>query len=136
MLVPFGGRGTAHAGRRYPMRPAQCRIGLLEFQRDRWAALTGGQDGGEFVTEPAEVTGDHLCLNVDAEFGDVRVAVLDAYGGVLEGFGHEEAVPIERDAIEARACWDTGDSLEALRGRRVRLHVTAARASVYGYRFD
>ncbi len=136
MLVPYGGRGTAHAGRRYRMRPARCQIGLLEFGRDRWAALTAGQDGGEFVTEPAEVTGDHLCLNVDAEFGDVRVAVLDAYGGVLEGFRHEEAVPIERDAIEARVCWDTGDSLEALRGRRVRLHVTAARASVYGYRFD
>ena len=77
-----------------------------------------------------------MTLNVDAEFGDVRVAVLNEHGGALEGFGHDEAVPIERDAIEARVCWDTGDSLEALRGRRVRLHVTAARASVYGYRFD
>ena len=135
MLVPFCGRGTAHGGRRYRMEPARCRIGLLEFQRDRWAALTAGQDGGEFVTEPAEITGDSLCLNVDAEFGDVRVAVLDEHGGVLEGFGHAEAVPIERDAIEAWVSWDTGDSLAALRGRRVRLHVTAARASVYGYRF-
>ena len=99
------------------------------------AALTAGQDGGEFVTEPAEVTGDHLCLNVDAEFGDVRVAVLDAYGGTLEGYGHDAAVPIERDAIEARVRWDAGDSLSALRGRRVRLHATVARASVYGYRF-
>ena len=136
MLAPFGGRGTAHAGRRYRMRPARCQIGLLEFGRDRWAALTAGQDGGEFVTEPAEVTGDRLCLNVDGEFGDVRVAVLDAYGGVLEGYGHEDAVPIERDAIEARVRWASGDSLTALRGRRVRLWVTAARASVYGYRFD
>ena len=62
-------------------------------------------------------------LNVDAEFGDVRVAVLNEHGGALEGFGHDEAVPIERDAIEAQVCWDTGDSLGALRGRRVRLHV-------------
>ena len=135
MLVPFCGRGTAHGGRRYRMQPARCRIGLLEFQRDRWAALTAGQDGGEFVTEPAEVSGDRLTLNVDAEFGDVRVAVLNEHGGALEGFGHDEAVPIERDAIEAQVCWDTGDSLGDLRGRRVRLHVTAARASVYGYRF-
>ena len=71
MLVPFGGRGTAHAGRRYRMRPARCRIGLLEFGRDRWAALTAGQDGGEFVTEPAEVTGDRLSLNVAAACGCV-----------------------------------------------------------------
>ena len=41
MLVPFCGRGTAHGGRRYRMQPARCRIGLLEFQRDRW----GGADG-------------------------------------------------------------------------------------------
>ena len=135
MLVPFCGRGTAHGGRRYRMQPARCRIGLLEFGRDRWAALTAGQDGGEFVTEAAVVSGDSLSLNVDAEFGDVRVAVLDEFGGALDGYGHDDAVPITADAIESPVRWQSGDSVAALRGRRVRLHVTAARASVYGYRF-
>ncbi len=135
MLVPFGGRGTAHGGRRYRMQPARCRIGLAEFGRDRWAALTAGQDGGEFVTEPATVTGDRLWLNVDAEFGDVRVAVLDEFGGAVEGYGHEDAVPLKSDAIDAPVRWRAQESLAGLRGRRMRLHVTAARASVYGYRF-
>ncbi len=136
MLAPFGGRSTAHSGRRQPMYPPRCSIGLAAFGRDRWAALTAGQDGGEFVTEPIEPTGGRLWLNLDAEFGEVRVAVLGEFDGPIEGLTHDDALPLTHDAVDARVRWRTRDTLADLRGRRVRLHVKAARASVYAFRLD
>ena len=135
MLVPYVGRGTAHAGVREPMRPPRCSLGLLTFGRDRWAALTVGQDGGEFVTEPAPVTGDQLVLNVDAEFGDVRVAVLDEFGGPINGVSHAHATPIVSDALDVPVRWQTHGSVASLYGRTVRLYLKAARASVYAYSY-
>ena len=135
MLVPYVGRATAHAGVREPMRPPRCSLGLLTFGRDRWAALTVGQDGGEFVTEPAPVTGDQLVLNVDAEFGDVRVAVLDEFGGPINGFSHAHATPIVSDALDVPVRWQTHGSVASLYGRTVRLYVKASRASVYAYSY-
>ena len=134
--IHYGGRATAHPGVRYAMRPARCRIGLAWMGRDRWAALTVGQDGGEFVTEPAEVTGDALTLNVDAEFGDVRVQLLEPHGGPIPGYELSAADQIAVDGTDVRVTWGGKSSFAALRGRHVRLHVKAARASVYAYRFS
>ena len=135
MLVHYSGRGSAHAGDRPPMRPYRSSIGLAWLGRDRWAALSVGQDGGEFITEPVTVSGDCLWLNADAEFGDVRVQILDATDGPHDGFGFDAADRIDRDGVDLPVSWGGSRSLADLRGRSVRLHVKAARASIYGYRF-
>lgn len=135
MLVFYGGRETAHPGRRHPMRPVRASVGLLWFGRDRYGALTVGQDGGEFVTEAYRVGGDRLTVNADAEFGDVRIALLAPDGGPLEGFRHEDADQIAVDGVDTAVTWRGSGTLGALRDRPVRLHVKAARASVYAFRF-
>ena len=135
MLVYYGGRGTAHHGVRHAMHPIRCRVGLAWFGRDRWAALTVGQDGGEFVSEPIEVGGERLLLNADAEFGDVQIQLLEEFAGPIEGYGVTEADQLDADGVDLPVTWRGDGSLAALRGRRVRVHVKAARASIYAFRF-
>lgn len=62
--------------------------------------------------------------------------VLEAHGGPVSGYELADAAPISVDAVDAELSWKGDGSLAPLRGRSVRLHVEAARASVYAFRFD
>jgi hypothetical protein len=46
-----------------------------------------------------------LTLNVDAKDGEVRVAILDLDGNVIEGFGLADCAPIAIDALNAQVEW-------------------------------
>ncbi len=80
--------------------------------------------------------GDRPVLSVNAEFGDVRVAALDEFGGAINGFSHAHAKPIISDTVAVPVRWQMHRSVASLYGKTVRLYVKAARASVYAYSYE
>jgi hypothetical protein len=72
--APYEGKDTG---------PKAGCIGLATIQRDRFVSLDASFDGGEIVTRPLRLKGKNLYLNVDADFGEVRVEAIDAEGKAI-----------------------------------------------------
>jgi hypothetical protein len=112
-------------------RPTLC---VAAFAKHR---LVGQQTEGEgsFSTLPLRCPGGRLNLNfVSAD--PVTVALKrPGYGGEIEGFTHEECVPVTGDQQAAEIEWGSGTSVDRLEGRFVRVSVSGKNAVVYSAAF-
>ena len=157
MLIFYCGRARRH----WAPSAATGAIGLLRLKRDRFAGLANGgwfnrgcynlaSGGGVVVTEPVEVTGPRLLVNVksrqvapetgqeetgSAAWGTVRVELLDEEKRPINGFLLEQSIPYRGDEVRAEMHWAGGAALERLIGRRVRLRLSINMATVYAYTF-
>src|SRR5688500_11205634 len=108
-------RGTARRHNKVPREfdpriaadqdPRSMAIGLATLRRDGFASLAASYDGGVVVTTPALFTGDTLSLNVKADYGEVRVALLDEEGTDLPGYSEDDCIPIDVDGIDVPVAW-------------------------------
>jgi hypothetical protein len=71
---------------------------------------------------------------VKADYGEVRVELLDAAGDPLSGFERAACHPVAEDSVDAPVRWAGAPALRALGGRPVRLRFTLANARLYAYR--
>ena len=109
-------------------------IGLATLPLDRWVALAAAEDGGELVTKPFRLEGDHLEVNVDARHGEFRVEVLDPIRGPIKGFGRDEAKRYAGiDELRLRPGWKRFPDLKRLRGRVVQLKFHLKQARLYAF---
>ena len=106
-------------------------IGLARMKRDRYVALTPGQERGTLLTRPFLFPDGKLTLNADAAHGEVRVRLLDEDGKPLSGFG--EAKALTTDALAAEVQWSK--SPETLQGKPVRLEFAVRTAALFGFEF-
>jgi hypothetical protein len=104
------------------------------------------------ITKPLTLVGKVLQLNVEANRGLVRVAIASAepvetLNGTtlsmaphfaeqqpLAGFSFDDCIPVRANSIEYTVQFKNGASLEALRGRPVRLLFEMKDADLYGFR--
>jgi hypothetical protein len=114
--------------------PGTMAIGLATVRRDGFASLDASFDGGTVTTGVLSLGGSALSVNVKADYGEVRVAVLREDGEAVEGFAEEDCAPLHTDSVAARVRWKGGHSLEALAGRPVRLRFRLKNARLYSYR--
>ena len=128
----YMGRTTAHG---LPNRAGA--IGSFLLTRDRFAGLIAGRRTGTIVTAPVAVPVGRTKLYVNANLrnGRMRVAVAGALGEPIPAFGMHRCVPISGDRIDHPVRWDGGTTLDALRGRMVRLHIEITYGAVFAYRF-
>ena len=106
-------------------------IRVVSLPRDRWVGYTAGEVQGELLTQVMDTPQD-LRLNAAAETnGWLRVEVTDADGRPLEGLTRDECQPISADGLSSRPCWQSGQTLEDVRTRAIRLRIHACRASVF-----
>ena len=108
---------------------------------DGFASLRAGFEGGSALTKPLRFGGDRLELNfATSAAGSVRVAICDAAGAELDGFGREDCIPLIGNEIERAVTWRraggaaTGD-VSGLRERVVRLRFELVDADLYAMRF-
>lgn len=106
-------------------------VGLVTLRRDGFASL-GTTATGEMTTKPLLFDGGHLFANVDCRGGRLGVAVLDPDGRELPGFGAEDCVVTDRDAVTCALGWRAGD-LASLQGRPVRFRFTLQNARLYSF---
>ncbi len=110
-----------------PVRKFSPAIGLVTLRRDGFVSLDAGDAPGTLLTKTFVLPSGKLYLNVDAEKGEVRVAMVDPAGKVLA-----ESQPIKGDQMRAAVSW-TGKAPAA--DTSVRLKITAKGAKLYSYWF-
>ena len=83
----------------------------LEQRIDGFISLDFDYEGGEVVTAPFTFTGRRLVLNVNTSAaGEGRVAILDAEGKEIPGFGLADARYINGNYTARTAAWQDGKS--------------------------
>ena len=129
----YGGVNGPHTGRKFKQveRKHKSMLGLATLRRDGFVSLDAGEAEGHILTKPLTLDGRDLHLNVDAHQGTVVVAVTDDQGNPLEGYTSGQVVGDELDTTV-----HFSHSLEALKGKEVRLRLQLKRASLYSYWFD
>ena len=93
--------------------------------------------GGEVVTAPLTFKGRRLILNVNTSAaGEGRVAILDAQGQELPGYGLADVRYINGSYTAKTVTWRDGkDDVGALAGRTVRLRFVFRGTKLYSFQF-
>jgi hypothetical protein len=114
----------ASGGRRYTLRT------------DGFMSIHAPMDGGEIITKPLVFEGKKLILNfATSAAGEIKVELQDAHGTPIPGFTLADAKPLIGDAIERTAAWHTGNDLNALAGKPMRLRFVMSDADLFSIRF-
>ena len=111
-----------------------CHLVRYTLRTDGFVSVNAPYRGGEFLTRPLTFSGGELRVNfATGASGGVRVAIEDAEGLPLPGYGLEEAVEMVGDEIERVVRWKSGRSVEGLAGRTVRLRFVMRDADVWAF---
>lgn len=137
-------RGTARRHNKVPREydpriaadqdPRTMAIGLATLRADGFASVSASYDGGRLVTTLLRPGGDGLMLNLKSDYGETRVGCLDEEYRPLPGFGEEDCLPLQVDAVAAPVRWRERAGLAELRNRPIRLAFSLRNARLYSYR--
>ncbi len=104
---------------------------------DGFVSLDFDLEGGKARLVPVTINGPHLRLNVDTgALGDIRIALRDAQGQPVQGFGADDSDPIQANSTGAVVSWKGHSDLSALVGTRVEVEVLGRRAKLYSFYFN
>jgi len=109
----------------------------VEQRIDGFTSLDFDYEGGVVITQPLTFSGSRLVLNVNTSAsGEARVAILDAGGNELEGYGLADARFVNGDYLEKTAEWRDGASdVGPLAGKPVRLRFVCRGTKLHSFRF-
>ena len=79
--------------------------GLATQRLDGFVSLDARAEEGMLVTEAITLDGTGLCVNANADGGQIVVDVLDNDGRPLEGITKEESKAITGDRLRAKLTW-------------------------------
>jgi hypothetical protein len=118
------------------MRKDKGGIYMAMQRLDGFVSLDSAHAGGALTTKPLIFAGDRLCLNLDTRStGSARVALLEAAGEAIPGFGAAACDPISTDATDFIVRWNGRGRLGALSGRPIRVQVTMQNTKLYALQF-
>lgn len=108
-------------------------IGLATLRVDGFASLAASYSGGRVTTKPFRFDGGRLRVNAKADFGRIRVEVLDEAGAPIEGFESDNCRPLSADKIDQPVEWQNQPSLAPLKDRPIRLRFGLHNARLFSY---
>jgi len=124
-------------------------IALATMAADRYLGLLAGMDVATVVTRPVSFAGSKLMLDVDASLpdryshdpskrhfdeADCRVALLDEWGGAIEGLGIVECRMLTQSGTQ-EVSWKGAKKIRSLSGKPVRIRFEFRNATLYGFQF-
>jgi len=109
----------------------------VEQRVDGFVSLDFNYEGGTVVTAPFTFSGKRLALNLNTSAsGEARVALLDADGSEIPGYGLADARYINGDYQSKIVEWKDGASdVSALAGRPIRLRFECRGTKLYSFQF-
>jgi hypothetical protein len=126
-------------------------IALATLPVDRYLGLLAGMDVATVVTRPTVFAGSKLKIDMDSSLpdqyshdrskrhfdeSDVRVALLDQWGGAIEGFGIQQCEMLTESGVQEVSWRGTGSDIGNLAGKPVRIRVEFCNACLYGFQFS
>jgi len=107
-------------------------IGYATLRRDGFAGMVADGDG-MLVTKAVRFSGSHLFVNADCLFGDLSVAVLDASGRPIPGFGEKDCQALRHaDSTKVEIRWRKA-VLSALAGKQVKFVFRIGNGTLYSF---
>ena len=121
-----------YTGIKYRAKPenAELKEGavcLAVLRRDGFISLDACNAAGTIQTEPFELPGSKLFVNVDAQKGELRVEVLDGEGQIVA-----QSEPMSGDLLREPVNWAAGNFTD-LKGQTASLRFTLSNAQFYSY---
>jgi len=109
----------------------------VEQRIDGFISMDFDYGGGTVITKPFTLGGNRLVLNLNTSAaGEARVAILDADGADIDGFGLADARYINGDYLEKTVEWRDGASdVYPLAGKSVRLRFECRGTKLYSFWF-
>jgi hypothetical protein len=100
--------------------------------------MDAGAEPGTLVTRKMTFKGRFPFVNVDFAgsanpSGQLRVAVLDAEGNVIQPFSLENSLPITAASTHARIAWKGATDLSSLAGQPVRCKFQLTAGQLYSF---
>ncbi len=122
----------------------QRRYGQLEhhlqrfvLRADGFVSMHGPYAGGFFTTKPIRFSGASLHLNGSTSAaGGIRVAILDAAGDPIDGFGIDDCDEWVGDWIDRPVTWGERSDVSPLAGKAIRLRFSLHDADLFALRFE
>jgi hypothetical protein len=109
-------------------------VALAKLRLDGFVSMNTGATG-TLTTRPLVMSGDQLSINADAQFGSIRVEILDADGKPIAGFTKDDAVPADKDAIRQTVRWKQGTDVRPLAGKTISLRFYLDRCRLFAFQF-
>jgi hypothetical protein len=110
------------------------RLERKTLRLDGFASLHAPYAAGQAVTRPLRLEGNTLTVNfATSSVGWLKVVALDPDGAEIAGFGAADAEELAGDEIDRIVRWKSGRTVEALRGRNVRLQFHLRDADLYAF---
>ncbi|MBI4623032.1 MAG: hypothetical protein HY736_07405 [Verrucomicrobia bacterium] len=114
------------------MRPS---LAFATFKKNRLVGQQTEHDGS-FATLPFVCPGGRLFLNFVCH-GEVTVSIKrPGYGGEYEGFTTAECVPVTGDSLRQEIVWKNHATVEALKGKYIRIKVAGKNVVAYSAAFE
>jgi hypothetical protein len=113
-------------------------IGLMAVSLDRFAGMANSRGApGRLLTQPVEVSGDELRINVEPGVfsNGTRVALKRPNGADVQGFSLDDCDPVTDNAVRALVSWKGGSDISPLRGQQVALSFEIKGMSLYAFNF-
>ncbi len=140
----------ARYGAHYCITPGlKSHIGLASMYQDRFVSLFAGSIEGTLVTKPFTCPGGRLMANVDTcattgqDYGAGRGAgyalceILDKDGSPIPGYTQNDCERFWEDARRGHAYhWARVETLDALKGRTIKLRFFMVESDLYSFWFD
>lgn len=124
----YTGSPRAHGGGTTVPVPLM-RPGLATLRLDGFAYLQPPWHEGLLTTHPFECDGGELHANADASKGSISAAILDGDSRPLEGYSHDDCVPLTSDSIRHGIRWKKHMALPC--GRHISIQLRVRDAKLY-----
>lgn len=116
--------------------PPKSAYGAVRQRLDGFLSADFAYTGGSLTTPPITFSGTHLQLNIDTgAMGTAFVELRDAEGRALPGFTRADCEEVGGNFLDATVRWKGKSDLTALRGKPIRLHMTARGTKLYAFQF-
>jgi hypothetical protein len=110
-------------------------LAYATFPKNRLVGQQTEHDGA-FATLPFICPGGRLFLNFVCS-GEVTVAIKrPGYGAEYPGFTLAECVPVQGDSLRREIVWKSNATLDALKGKYIRLKVAGRNVTAYSASFE
>ena len=128
--------GIRHRWRPPKVSPERAAICLATMRRDGFVSLRAEADGGVVTTAPFRWEGERLCLNAEAEDGEVRCELIGSDGRSIEGYERSSSIPLTADGACQPVEWRQKEFMPAESEGPVQLRIWLRDARLYSYWFE
>lgn len=117
-------------------KPGQGITARAVFGLDRLVCAHAPAKNAEILTHAIRFRGSRLSVNLDSGAGGrCRIALHEPGGGEIPGFGLDACTPLTGDRSAAIVRWRSGESLQFLADRPIRLRFAMDRCKLYSFQF-